>query len=99
MIRLMVTYPASDGSTFDGEYWTTKHMPLVSESWSQVVKWEADLGLPGQPNHAVAHIFFDSAEDMQAALGGPGAATVMGDIVNYTNVEPAIQISTVAAHT
>jgi uncharacterized protein (TIGR02118 family) len=91
MIRLMVTYPRGEATTFDADYWTGTHMPLVSSSWNEVVRWEADLGAADGPNYAVAHIYFDSQESMGAAMA------VMADIPNYTDVEPAMQVYTVAA--
>jgi uncharacterized protein (TIGR02118 family) len=97
MIRLMVTYPRGEETTFDADYWTGTHMPLVSSSWSEAVRWEADLAAADSPNHGIAHIYFDSAESMAAAMGGPNTGAVMGDIVNYTNVQPVIQVYTVAA--
>ena len=40
------------------------------------------------------HLLFDSVEAFQGALG-PHAEAIMGDIPNYTDIEPAIQISEV----
>jgi uncharacterized protein (TIGR02118 family) len=97
MIRLMVTYPRGEATNFDAGYWTDTHMPLVSSSWSEAVRWEADLGASDSPNYAIAHIYFDSQESLGAAMGGASTAAVMGDIVNYTNVQPVIQVYTVAA--
>jgi uncharacterized protein (TIGR02118 family) len=97
MIRLMVTYPRGEATTFDADYWTGTHMPLVASSWSEVVRWEADLGALDDPNYAVAHIYFDSQESMGAAMAGASTKAVMGDIANYTNVEPVMQVYTVAA--
>lgn len=97
MIRMMVSYPRAEGSTFDADYWTGTHMPLVGRSWEQVVRWEADVCADDSPNHAFAHIYFESPEAMQAAMGGPNTGAVMGDVATYTNVAPQIQVNTVAA--
>jgi uncharacterized protein (TIGR02118 family) len=43
---------------------------------------------------ALGHLLFDSVEAFQAGFG-PHAQEIMADIPNYTNVEPAIQISEV----
>jgi uncharacterized protein (TIGR02118 family) len=51
---------------------------------------------PGAPPTYVAmgHLYFDSLAEFQAAFA-PVAATLLGDIPNYTNVQPVIQISEV----
>jgi uncharacterized protein (TIGR02118 family) len=97
MIRLSVMYPRTDGTHFDSDYWVSTHMPMLTAGWPQMVKWEADLGLDGQPNYAVAQIYFNSPDDMQAAMGEPATAGIMGDIANYTDTAPVMQVSTVAA--
>jgi uncharacterized protein (TIGR02118 family) len=97
MIRVHVTYPRTEGSKFDAEYWVNTHMPLVSEHWPQAVRWEADLAGEDTPHYAAAHIFFESMDDFGAAVGGPGGAVVMADIANYTDVQPGLTIYNVTA--
>jgi uncharacterized protein (TIGR02118 family) len=43
---------------------------------------------------AMCHYYFDSLEDCMAAFG-PHAEELQGDIANYTNIEPKIQINEV----
>lgn len=97
MIRLMASYPRSEDTHFDADYWLTTHMPLMAANWPEVTRWEADLGADDGPNYGIAHMYFDSHDTMGAALGGPGAGTVLGDVANYTNVQPVLVINTVAA--
>ncbi|MGZ6221677.1 MAG: EthD family reductase [Syntrophales bacterium] len=40
------------------------------------------------------HLYFDSVEAFQAAFG-PHAPAIMGDIPNYTDIQPTIQVSKV----
>ncbi|MGZ8346861.1 MAG: EthD family reductase [Allosphingosinicella sp.] len=42
---------------------------------------------------AIALISFDSADSMRAAMTGPHIGEIAGDIPNFTNVQPAIQIN------
>jgi len=42
----------------------------------------------------MGHIYCESAEAFQAAFA-PHAQGIMGDIPNYTDIEPTIQISEV----
>jgi uncharacterized protein (TIGR02118 family) len=101
MIRVSALYPASEGARFDADYWTDKHMPLVaSELGDALTKWEADICLDGgdgagtPPYVAVAHMFFDSVESFQGAFAEKAGA-IMGDLPNYTDINPQLLISEV----
>jgi uncharacterized protein (TIGR02118 family) len=50
-------------------------------------------GAPGAPPNFVAmgHLLFDSADAFQQAFA-PHASAIMGDIPNYTKIQPVIQI-------
>ena len=97
MIRLMVLYPRGEGSHFNSEYWVSKHMPMLSANWPKLKKWEADIAAPDSPYYAVAHMYFDSIEDVQATMSSAETVTLMGDIPNYTNTSPIISTNTVSA--
>ena len=97
MIRLMVLYPRGEGTHFNSEYWVSKHMPMLSSNLPKLKKWEADIAAPDSPYYAAAHIFFDSIEDLQAAMSSAETGAVMGDIPNYTNTSPIISTHTVSA--
>jgi uncharacterized protein (TIGR02118 family) len=43
---------------------------------------------------AMGHLYFDSIEAFQKAFG-PHADAIMGDIPNYTDIQPTIQFSEV----
>jgi len=63
-------------------------------------KYTVDRGLGGgapdapAPYIAMRHIFCDSVEAFQSGFG-PHAQELMGDIPNYTDLSPVIQISEV----
>ena len=97
MIRLMVLYPRGEGTHFNSEYWVSKHMPMLSSNLPKLKKWEADIAAPDSPYYAVAHIYFDSIEDVHATMSSAEIGTVMGDIPNYTNTSPIISTNTVSA--
>ena len=101
MIRVSVLYPPS--SKFDWSYYLNKHVPLVREKLGKALKGVTiDQGVAGgTPGSAPAytamfHMTFDSVDAFQAAFG-PQAKTLMGDIPNYTNAQPQVQISEVKA--
>jgi len=91
MIRVSVTYPSGEGTTFDHDYYSSTHVPMCVDAWSPV-KSEIDKGING-PNVAAVHFYFDSMDQFQAAMGSPKTGDVMADVANYTNITPAMQIS------
>lgn len=97
MIRLMVLYPRGEGTHFNSDYWVSTHMPLVSTNLPKVKKWEADIAASDSPYYAVAHMYFDSIEDVQTTMTSAAIGAVMADIPNYTNSSPIISTNTVSA--
>jgi len=101
MIKVSVMYPKGEGSQFNMEYYSTKHVQLVGSCLGDALKGasiESGLagGAPGSPAPymAMGHMFFDTVEDFQTSFG-PAAERIMGDLPNFTNVEPEVQISEV----
>jgi uncharacterized protein (TIGR02118 family) len=101
MIKVSVMYPNTPGARFDHDYYKDKHMPLVKARMGDACKsYTVDKGLgggaPGAPATYVGmcHIFADSVEAFQAGFG-PHAKEIMGDIKNYTDIAPVMQISEV----
>jgi uncharacterized protein (TIGR02118 family) len=101
MIKVSVFYPASESAKFDMNYYCTSHMPMVKEKLGAALKsMSVDQGMaggaPGAPATYVAmgHLYFDSVAAFQTAFA-PHAEAIMKDVPNYTNVQPAIQISDV----
>jgi uncharacterized protein (TIGR02118 family) len=101
MIKVSVFYPNEQGKKFDMEYYCNNHIPMVLGKLGDACKGGAvEQGLgggqPGSPPIYIAmgHLFFDSIEDFQNAFG-PHTKEIMGDIPNYTDVQPLIQVSEV----
>lgn len=101
MIKVSVMYPYTEGARFDHTYYRDKHMPLLKARMGDACKsYTIDKGLaggaPGQPPTYVGmcHVFCDSAEAFQAAFG-PHAKEILGDIQNYTDIAPVLQMSEV----
>jgi uncharacterized protein (TIGR02118 family) len=96
-----VLYPNTAGCKFDKTYYLAKHMPMVQQKLgaackSMAVEQGIAGGAPGAPATYVAmgHLYFDSADAFQTAFG-PHAQAILGDIPNYTDTQPTIQISEV----
>lgn len=101
MIKVSVMYPNTPGTHFNHDYYRDTHMPLVKARLGSPLRYyTVDKGLAGgapgaAPTYAASgHLFFDSVEDFQNAFG-PHTTEIMGDIPNYTDITPLIQISEV----
>ncbi len=101
MIKVSVLYPGGEGKKFDMDYYLEKHSPLVSQLLGDAIKFatvEKGLagGAPGIPATytTMGHLYFESIDAFQNAFG-PHAEKIMGDIPNFTNIEPVVQISEV----
>lgn len=100
-VKVSVLYPNGEGKTFDMDYYTNKHIPMVGGLLGDAVAAatvESGLGgaVPGSAATYIAmgNLYFESMESFQNAFG-PHAAQIMGDVPNYTNSEPIVQISKV----
>ncbi|MFT4682154.1 MAG: hypothetical protein ACI9FU_002429 [Granulosicoccus sp.] len=101
MTKVSVLYPNGEGITFDMEYYSNTHIPMVQKLLGDAMKGGSiDNGLggavPGSPApfSAIGNMFFDSVEEFGKAFG-PKAEEIMSDLPNFTNAEPIIQISEV----
>ena len=95
MIRVSVLYPASEGATFDHDYYRDQHVPLCVSTWG-LDGAEIDKGLDG-PYVAAVHFTFASPEAMQEALAAEGTAAIAADRANYTTITPVVQTSEIIA--
>jgi uncharacterized protein (TIGR02118 family) len=97
-----VSYPKTETSTFDLDYYLTKHMPLVASRWThhgmttpRVLQGTGSLG--GAPAfELIAMLEFPSREAFLEAAGAH-ADEIMGDIPHFTNVQPIVQFNEVVA--
>jgi uncharacterized protein (TIGR02118 family) len=101
MIKVSVLYPAGEGKTFNWEYYTSKHVPMVKSLLGNSVKSiTIDKGISGRTPDSPAtyvamfHMYFETVAAYQNAFG-PNADKIRSDIPNYTNIQPVVQISEV----
>jgi uncharacterized protein (TIGR02118 family) len=101
MIKVSVIYPNGPGVRFDHDYYRTRHLPLIKSRMGAGLKYYAiDKGLAGgdgkaPPTYvATCHLLSDSMEAYQSSFG-PYANEIRGDIPNFTDVTPIVQISEV----
>lgn len=101
MIKMSVYYRADSGSTFDHDYYRTRHMPLLQQRLGDAcLRYEIDRGLAGReagsaPEFVVAcHVYSPDLATFLQALA-PHRAEIAADVANYTDIAPIVQISDV----
>ncbi|MFV0460230.1 MAG: EthD family reductase [Actinomycetales bacterium] len=89
MITVYILYPKSGDSTFDMDYYTATHLPMLARALGEAcVQWGA-TSAHGDDYHAVGWANVTSAAAFDAAMAEHGAA-IMADVANYTSVEPVL---------
>lgn len=103
MIKVSVMYPNGAGKKFDEDYYCNQHIPMVGGLLGDAVKGatiEKGIGGAAPGSEAtytvMGNLYFTSMESFQNSFG-PNARKIMGDLPNFTNIEPVIQISEVLA--
>lgn len=98
MIKVSILYPNTPGKRFDADYYLNVHMPLAVRLLGPALKGvNVEIGIsgamPGQapPYAAICGFVCESAQAFYDVFV-PHAAELQGDIPNYTDVEPVIQI-------
>jgi uncharacterized protein (TIGR02118 family) len=97
MLYVTVTYPNQSGAKFDFDYYMKKHIPMVANLLATTIEVTKGIGAPGGGEVAslcVGRIRVNSAEEFTSAMAKHGAQ-IIGDIPNYTNVQPKLQIDEV----
>ncbi len=93
MATLIVSYPATESARFDREYYTGKHMDIAREAWTSFGLEATEVLFPAdavQPLAGMVILRFADQASIDAALSGPAAAVVVGDVPNFTDIVPVI---------
>ena len=101
MIKVTILYPNGDGKKFDMDYYSSKHMPMIASLLGDSLKsYAIDKGIGGRtasdpiPYLAIGYLYFDKLSAYQNSFR-PHAEKIRGDVQNYTNIQPIIQVSEV----
>lgn len=100
MIKVTVLYPNEEGKRFDFDYYIGIHLPMVVKLLSPMglVKSEIERGVsntdPNEPPPfiCVGHLHFTTTDEVHEAFKTHGRE-ILGDIKNYTEIQPTFQIS------
>ena len=94
MYYVTVLYPNRDDVKFDFDYYLTKHIPMVSRLLDTTIEVGRGIATPAgtaAPFVCTARIRVNSLDEYRAAMARHGAQ-IVGDIPNYCNVQPTVQI-------
>ena len=101
MVKVSVLYPNEEGKTFDMTYYCDKHLPMVrkllgSSCTNAGVEQGIAGGTPGSKATYVAmgHLYFETVDNFVSSFASHENA-IRGDIPNFTNTTPIVQISEV----
>ncbi len=99
MIRITVSYPATQNQRFDHSYYQTQHATLIRDLLSphglqrvEIDQCLSDGAGKAPPVVAAAHMVFESLASFQAGMAAAGGA-LAADMKNYTDTVPVIVIS------
>lgn len=95
MISVHILYPRTDESTFDMDYYTATHMPMLADALGDdCTAWGASTVAAG-PYAAIGWATVTSQDAFNAGMKEHGGK-IMADVANYTNVAPEMVIGEVA---
>ena len=98
-VTLQVLYPTQNGTTFDHDYYSATHMPIVGEFLGpHIDRTSISKGLSGGPDapagyHAIATMTFTDQAALESALAAAGPA--LEDIPNFFSGHPQMLIGEV----
>lgn len=91
MIAVTILYPRTDDSTFDMDYYTGTHMPMLADALGDAcMNWGAAAMADGK-YAAMGWAVVSSQDAFNGAMAEHGAK-IMGDVPNYTNVQPELLV-------
>jgi uncharacterized protein (TIGR02118 family) len=95
MLAVTILYPRTEDSTFDMEYYTSTHMPMFAESLGDACQGWGAAAIAEGKYAAIGWAMVTDQEGFNAGMAAHGAK-IMGDVPNYTNVQPELLIGEVA---
>ena len=104
MIKVSVYYPNEEGKKFNMDYYSGKHIPLVEERCgafglvrSEIEKGISDTDPTAPPRFvAIGVLYFETLDGVHQSFMTHGKE-IMGDVPNYTDIQPQFQISEIVS--
>ena len=95
MIAMTILYPRTDDSTFDMDYYTSSHMPMLAEALGDACQGWGAATIPDGKYMAMGWAMITDQNGLDAGMAAHGAK-IMGDVPNYTNVQPELLVGEIA---
>lgn len=100
MYILTITYPASEGATFDFDYFRTTHLPEIGRAfgpfglgYASVLRGEEAVG-GGQPAvFATAILSFSNDIAARNAVASSAGQALIADTAKFTSATPVLQFN------
>jgi|SRR5438128_4538204 len=101
MYIVTIHYPRNADSTFDFDYFRSRHLPEVGKAfggyglgYASVLRGEQSLDGGDPAFFATTILSFSTEEGARNAVKSDAAGALMADVANYTNVTPVLQFNT-----
>jgi uncharacterized protein (TIGR02118 family) len=105
MIRITILYPNRAGGRFDHAYYETVHVPMTMALLGEAVRsvcvergLSPGSGWPEPAYRAACSFVCESLEAYRLALA-PHLPQLQGDLVNYSDIDPVIQVGEIVLET
>ena len=95
MLAVTILYPRTDDSTFDMDYYTSSHMPMFAECLGDACQGWGAATIAAYLPSAIGWAMVTDQAGLDAAMKEHGGK-LMGDVPNYTNVQPELLVGEIA---
>jgi uncharacterized protein (TIGR02118 family) len=95
MIAVTILYPQTDESTFDIDYYTGSHMPMFADALGDACQGWGAATINNGKWAAMGWAMVTTQDAFNGAMAEHGAK-IMGDVANYTNVQPELIVGEIA---
>jgi uncharacterized protein (TIGR02118 family) len=95
MLAITILYPRTDESTFDMDYYTSSHMPLLAECLGDACQGWGAANIASGKYAAMGWAVVTDQDSFNATMAEHGGK-IMGDVPNYTNVQPELLVGEIA---
>jgi uncharacterized protein (TIGR02118 family) len=92
-------YPKTDDATFDMDYYTSTHMPMVAKALGAGEQGWGAMSVDSDNHIAMGWVMFESMDAYNAFMGGAHQPEIRADVANYTNQWPEVIIGEITSGT
>ena len=100
MITISITYPHTEGATFDWDYYIGKHLPLVGQTFkpfgltfASVLRGIEAVGGGAPPYVVTVLLTFSDDQAARNAIASEPARKLREDLANFTTIKPVVQLN------